>query len=91
MQIVLKLQVLICCKYFIPQNKKLKFELQKAVNIPVNAIARTSGSHLRDKLQKLCSLLGGQPVEVGGKKVSTMLHPSAHSFVKDLLAKKIVV
>ena len=74
------------------QMKKYKFELQKAVNTPVNAISRVSGSHLRDKLQRLVSLLSRQQVDIGAnKRVSIATHPAAYDFCKDLLTKKIVV
>ena len=73
------------------QVKKYKFELQKAVNTPINAISAISGSHLRDKLQRVCALLSGQQVEVGGRKVSASDHPGGVAFCKDLFAKKIVV
>ncbi len=72
------------------QLKKYKYELQKAVNIPVNTIAPKSGSHLREKLQHLRSLLSGQQVDVDGKRVSAA-DPASIAFVKDLFAKKIVV
>ena len=58
----------------------------------MNAIAPTSGEHLRDKLQRICKLLSGQTVEVpGNKTVSAQTHPAGVLFCKDLFAKKIVV
>ena len=71
--------------------KKYKFDLQKAVNTPINSISRVSGSHLREKLQRLTALLSRQPVDVGNKHISVATHPSAYDFCKDLIAKKIVV
>ena len=71
--------------------KKYKFELQKAINTPVNAISRVSGAHLLDKLTKLVRLLARQPVDVGTNRVSVAAHPAAYDFCKDLLARKIVV
>ncbi|XP_013383665.1 nucleoporin GLE1 [Lingula anatina] len=73
-----------------PRLKKFKFDLQKAVNLPVNAISKVNGAHLRDKLEKLCSLLAGQPVEVSNKMVKAAEHPAGINFCKDLLAKKIL-
>ena len=73
------------------QFKKYKFDLQKAVNIPVNAISSTSGAHLRDKLTRLGSLLIGNPVEVDNKRIAATQHPGGMAFCKDLFAKKIVV
>jgi GLE1-like protein len=40
-------------------DKKLKSELQQAVNTPLNAISAVSRDHLRDKLTKLTQLLSG--------------------------------
>lgn len=73
------------------QLKKLKFDLQKAVNIPVNAISAVSGAHLRDKLQRLLVLLSGQQVEITNRRVSVSEHPAALTFCKYLIAKMIVV
>ena len=62
------------------------------MNIPVNAIAPTSGSHLRDKLQRLLKLMEGQTVDIGSRStISAGCHPSGLLFCKELLAKKIVV
>ncbi len=77
--------------FCVPQMKRYKFDLQKAVNTPVNAIAPTSGQHLRDKLQRICTLLSGQATDVGNKKVSSRDHPSGTLFCKNLFAAKIVV
>ena len=73
-----------------PQYKKYRFTLQKAVNTPINAISPNSGAHLRDKLQKICKLLSGQEVEVGGQKISASQHPAGVTFCKHLFAKRIV-
>ncbi|XP_061189883.1 mRNA export factor GLE1-like [Saccostrea echinata] len=73
-----------------PQLKKMKFDLQKAVNIPVNAISAVSGAHLRDKLQRLLVLLSGQQVEITNKRVSVRDHPAALPFCKYLIAKMVV-
>ena len=76
---------------FLTQLKKYKFDLQKAVNTPINAISAVSGLHLKDKLQRVCGLLSGQHVEVGGHRVTAGDHPGGVAFCKDLFAKKIVV
>ncbi|XP_022106072.1 nucleoporin GLE1-like [Acanthaster planci] len=73
-----------------PQLKKYRFDLQKAVNVPVNAISNQCGSHLMDKLQRLRSLLLGEMVNVSGRRVSASQNTEGQPFVKDLLAKKIV-
>ncbi|KAK3930721.1 Nucleoporin GLE1 [Frankliniella fusca] len=71
--------------------KKFRFDCQKAVNIPVNAISPVNASHLRDKFQKLSLLLSGQPVSIAdGVRVSASQHPAGIPFCKDLLAKKFV-
>lgn len=72
------------------QLKKLKFDLQKAVNIPVNAISAVSGAHMRDKLQRLLVLLSGQQLEIANKRVSVNEHPAALTFCKHLIAKMVV-
>lgn len=73
------------------QLKKYRFNLQKAVNTPVNAIAPTNGAHLRDKLKRLVLLLAGDVVEVTGKRISAKEHPAGIQFVRDLFAEKLVV
>ncbi|XP_076364569.1 gle1 RNA export mediator [Tachypleus tridentatus] len=70
--------------------KKYKFNLQKAVNIPVNTISDVSGAHLLDKLQRLGNLLSNQTVSVGDHHVSCREHPNGLAFCYDLLAKKLV-
>ncbi len=73
------------------QLKAYRFDLQKAVNTPINSISIQSASHIKDKVQRLCSLLAGRPVEVVGKRVSVTTHPQALNYCRILLAKKIVV
>ncbi|KAL4223047.1 Nuclear pore complex nucleoporin component [Mactra antiquata] len=73
-----------------PQLKKYKFDLQKAVNTPINAISTVSGDHLRDKLKRLLLLLSGQQVEVTGRTVSIKQHPQGGDFSKYLIAKMMV-
>lgn len=70
--------------------KKFRFECQKAVNIPVNAISPISADHLQDKLFRLSRLISGQPVEVGHGQVIASSHPEGIAFCKNLLAKKFV-
>ncbi|XP_032683925.1 nucleoporin Gle1 isoform X2 [Odontomachus brunneus] len=67
-----------------PDTKKLRFECQKAINIPVNAIAGTSEQHLRDKYDRLQSLLTGRSTP------NLIQHPQGTFFCKDHVAKKIV-
>ncbi|XP_071946589.1 mRNA export factor GLE1-like [Antedon mediterranea] len=73
-----------------PRIKKERFGLQKAVNTPVNAVSDKSGSHLKDKLNKLVRLLSGQSVEVSNQRMSAGSLPGGVMFCKDLLAKKLV-
>ncbi|KAK6625387.1 hypothetical protein RUM43_005684 [Polyplax serrata] len=70
--------------------KKFKFNCQKAVTIPVNAISPVSAAHLVDKYTKLNYLLAGKPVEVGDIKLNASQHPLGIAFCKNLLAKKFV-
>ncbi|XP_014474117.1 PREDICTED: nucleoporin GLE1 [Dinoponera quadriceps] len=67
-----------------PDTKKFRFECQKAINIPVNAIAGTSEQHLRDKYERLQSLL------IGKSAPNVTQHPQGMAFCKDYLATKIV-
>lgn len=67
------------------------YSLQKAVNVPVNAIAPTSASHLQDKFFKLSRLMSGQLVETGHGKIAASSHPEGIAFCKNLLAQKFVV
>ena len=71
--------------------KKVRFNLQRAVNTPINAISAISGSHLRDKLQRLHNLLTGQPVEVSGKSIVATEVPEGVAFCQNLVAKMLVV
>lgn len=56
---------------------KYKFDLQKAVNVPINALSANSPSHLNDKIYRLVSLLSGDNVQVGGKNLDCNSHPQA--------------
>ena len=60
-----------------PKQTKYKFDLQKAVNIPINALSAQSPSHLNDKIRRLVLLLSGNDVESGAKRVNCKAHPSA--------------
>ncbi|XP_037076524.1 LOW QUALITY PROTEIN: nucleoporin GLE1-like [Pollicipes pollicipes] len=74
-----------------PSLKKFKFDCQKAVNTPINAISPVSTAHLRDKLEKLRALLRGEPVTVSGQgRVTAAAHPRGVQFCLDLVAKKFV-
>ncbi|XP_046621898.1 mRNA export factor Gle1 isoform X1 [Neodiprion virginianus] len=65
-------------------TKKFRFECQKAINIPVNAISGVSREHLMDKYEKLHNLLGGKP------PTNANQHPQGIQFCKHTLAKKFV-
>lgn len=66
-------------------TKKFRFECQKAINIPVNAISAVSRQHLRDKYDRLQNLLTGK------SSPNVMQYPQGLTFCKDHLAKQIVV
>jgi len=76
------------CKDFLQSiaTKKFRFECQKAINIPVNAISGVSEQHLRDKYDRLHNLLIGK-----SSSPNVMQYPQGVIFCKDHLAKKIVV
>lgn len=65
-------------------TKKFRFECQKAINIPVNAISSVSKEHLRDKYDRLQNLL------IGKLSPNVTQHPQGVIFCKNHLAKKIV-
>jgi len=73
-----------------PQMKKYRFDLQRAVNTPINAISAVSGSFLREKLMMLHDLLSGKPVNVSGKRVQATEVPEAPLFCQNLVAKMLV-
>ncbi|CAK1583822.1 unnamed protein product [Parnassius mnemosyne] len=70
--------------------KKFRFDCQKAVNTPVNALSSVSGTHIRDKYDKLCKLLRGESVQVLDTYVQATQHPQGLYYCTALLAKKIV-
>lgn len=73
-----------------PNLKKFRFDCQKAVNTPVNAISSVSGSHMKDKYDKLYKLLKGERVQVLDTFVTASQHPQGVAYCTALLAKKIV-
>lgn len=73
------------------QMKKFRFELQKAVNTPVNAISPVSRAHLLDILKRLQTLLRGQVVHVSDKSISACSVPEGIDFCKNLVARMIAV
>lgn len=70
--------------------KKYRFDCQKAVNTPVNAISSVSGIHMKDKYDKLAKLLRGERVQVLDIIINGREHPQGLSYCTALLAKKIV-
>ena len=66
-------------------TKKFRFECQKAINIPVNAISGISQQHLTDKYEKLHNLF------MGKSWPNVSQHPHGADFCKNILAKKLVV
>lgn len=72
--------------------KNFRFNCQKAVNTPVNAISAVSAQHLQDKYDKLARLLAGNPVNTtGNAQFSAAEHPLGIQYCTLLLAKKFVV
>lgn len=70
--------------------KKFRFDCQKAVNTPVNALSSVSALHMRDKYDKLSKLLKGERVQVLDIYVTATQHPQGLYYCTALLAKKIV-
>lgn len=71
--------------------KQYRFNLKKAVNIPVNAISAVNSKHLLDKYDRLHNLLVGKPVIVGETQITATKHPQAIAFCMDLVAEKLVL
>ncbi|XP_017790938.1 PREDICTED: nucleoporin GLE1 isoform X2 [Habropoda laboriosa] len=65
-------------------TKIFRFECQKAINIPINAISGINEQHLRDKYERLHNLL------IGKSTPNVIQHPQGADFCKNILAKKIV-
>lgn len=80
------------CQSFISdaKNKTYMFSVRKAITIPINTISGLSGSHVRDKLDRLLMFLSGQSVEVTGKRVSCRDHPLALTYSKGIIAQQFV-
>lgn len=70
--------------------KKFRFDCQKAVNTPINALSSVSGLHIKDKFEKLSKLLRGEKVQVLDIYVTASQHPQGLYYCTALLAKKIV-
>ncbi|XP_030745902.1 nucleoporin GLE1 isoform X2 [Sitophilus oryzae] len=71
--------------------KTFKFDLKKAINIPVNSLSGVTSDHIMDKYQKLHRLLSGQTVLIADKQINASKHPQGIAFCTDLLAKKFVI
>ncbi|XP_058832669.1 mRNA export factor Gle1 [Topomyia yanbarensis] len=70
--------------------KTYRFNCQKVINTPVNAISAVSREHFVDKFNRLDALLAGQPVKSGEATVSINGHPLGRTYCTMLLAKKFV-
>ena len=57
------------------EKKQFRFELNKAINTPINAISDQSPKHLMDKIERLSSVLNGKTVEVSGKQINATMDP----------------
>uniref|UniRef100_A0A182UV26 mRNA export factor GLE1 n=1 Tax=Anopheles merus TaxID=30066 RepID=A0A182UV26_ANOME len=73
-----------------PSMKTYRFNCQKAINVPVNAISAVNREHFIDKYSKLAALLSGQNVKAGDGMVSINGHPLGRTYCTMLLAKKFV-
>lgn len=65
--------------------KKLRFELQKSLNITINSITVVSREQLIDKYNKLRTFLSGKG------SINILQDPQMESYAKNLVAQKIVV
>ena len=74
---------------FSEAEKPYKFNLQKAVNTPLNSLSGVSSAHMQDKVDKLVQLLSGSTVTVADKTISTSSHPHGQKFCLALAAKKL--
>lgn len=72
-------------------QKQFKFECKKAINTPVNSLSGINSNHILDKYNRLRTLLSGQNVIVGEKRINASSHPEGIAFCMDLLAKKFVL
>ncbi|XP_050294717.1 mRNA export factor Gle1 [Anthonomus grandis grandis] len=73
-----------------PALKNFRFDLKKAVNIPVNSLSGVNAGHILDKYSKLHRLLSGQSVLVSNKEVNASRHPQGVNFCMDILARQFV-
>uniref|UniRef100_A0AAG5DJD9 mRNA export factor GLE1 n=1 Tax=Anopheles atroparvus TaxID=41427 RepID=A0AAG5DJD9_ANOAO len=73
-----------------PSMKTYRFNCQKAINVPVNAISAVNREHFIDKYRRLAALLGGQNVKAGDTMVSINGHPLGRTYCTMLMAKKFV-
>uniref|UniRef100_A0A182JJF9 mRNA export factor GLE1 n=1 Tax=Anopheles atroparvus TaxID=41427 RepID=A0A182JJF9_ANOAO len=73
-----------------PSMKTYRFNCQKAINVPVNAISAVNREHFIDKYRRLAALLGGQNVKAGETMVSINGHPLGRTYCTMLMAKKFV-
>lgn len=71
-------------------QKNLRQELTKSIYTPINSISSVSSWHMKDKFDKLDSLLKCKTVKIGNSTVSVNSHKDALIFCKDTLAKKII-
>lgn len=70
--------------------KSLRQELKKSINTPVNTVSSVSSWHMKDKFEKLNSLLRCKTVKTGNSVVSANSHKDALIFCKDTLAQKCI-
>uniref|UniRef100_A0A1B6HBG1 mRNA export factor GLE1 n=1 Tax=Homalodisca liturata TaxID=320908 RepID=A0A1B6HBG1_9HEMI len=71
--------------------KQFRFDCQKVVNVPVNAISPLDNQHLQDKLYKLTRMLKGEAVPCTGNNLFLPSgHPLGVLYCMNLLAKKFV-
>lgn len=70
--------------------KSLRQELKKSINTPVNTISSVSSWHMKDKFEKLNSLLRCKTVKTGNSVISANSHKDALIFCKDTLAQKCI-
>ncbi|XP_054711374.1 mRNA export factor GLE1-like [Uloborus diversus] len=70
------------------RNKKYRFELQKSISTPINVITPESGSHVRDKVNRLLSILNGTVGERHGNESKN--GSVAYNFCANLIAKRFV-
>ncbi|GFT19092.1 nucleoporin GLE1 [Nephila pilipes] len=71
-----------------PRNKKYRFELQKAINVPINSLSSNSGSQIKAKINRLLNILSGKIPELKSNDVNNDL--TAYNFCLYLMAKQFV-